>query len=107
MLHSHRVSVLHLASTSKADLPGFYDPCTGYDNYLEIYYLFKGHLHHVVVSDDDDLHLPMKGIFSFFATLVRGLTNSPQKIGRLDFYSRIYITLRPSIYIFYSVEFSL
>eukprot|EP01128_Nolandella_sp_AFSM9_P006561 TRINITY_DN3409_c0_g1_i2.p1 TRINITY_DN3409_c0_g1~~TRINITY_DN3409_c0_g1_i2.p1 ORF type:complete len:438 (+),score=68.97 TRINITY_DN3409_c0_g1_i2:184-1497(+) len=53
-------SALHLGRDSKSTLPGFYDPCTGFDNYLEIYYLFKGELHHVIRKDDDQIDLPLK-----------------------------------------------
>eukprot|EP01125_Pyxidicula_operculata_P019628 TRINITY_DN7126_c0_g1_i1.p1 TRINITY_DN7126_c0_g1~~TRINITY_DN7126_c0_g1_i1.p1 ORF type:complete len:555 (+),score=91.25 TRINITY_DN7126_c0_g1_i1:231-1667(+) len=51
-------SELHLYNTKKSDLPGFYDPCTGYSNYLEIYYEYKEKMYYLLVEDTDEVHLP-------------------------------------------------
>jgi len=50
-------SELHLFSHSKSELPGFYDPCTGHSNYLDIIYSYKFTQHRVIISDDKELHI--------------------------------------------------
>ncbi|KAG9394096.1 protein of unknown function (DUF3395) [Carpediemonas membranifera] len=45
--------------TTKATLPGFYDPCFGVEKGLYIEYSFKGALHAVYYSDHDKVELPM------------------------------------------------
>ena len=57
------LSELHLTAASKANLPGFYLPVASgdpEDAWLEVFYMFEGRLHRVVVSDSEPLHLPMK-----------------------------------------------
>jgi len=51
-------SALHLNSNSKSTLPGFYHPCTGFPNYLDIIYYYKGVQHRVIITDTDELHIP-------------------------------------------------
>ena len=46
---------------SKAWLTGFYDPCIGEPKQLRVRYLFWGRLHEVVINDEDQLKIPIKG----------------------------------------------
>jgi len=50
-------SELHLFCNSKSVLPGFYDPCTGHPNYLDIIYSLKGTQHRVIIADNKELHI--------------------------------------------------
>jgi hypothetical protein len=58
----------------KSDLPGFYDPVTGLENFLEIIYMFKENYHYVVVAEFEEVHLPLEGLC---ATCVLKLTGQP------------------------------
>jgi len=51
-------SQLHLSSTPKSNLLGFYDPCIGELKRLYIRYLFKDKLHEAVFDDSEPLSLP-------------------------------------------------
>jgi len=51
-------SELDLHPKFRLQIPGFYDPCTGQPNNLEVIYTYKGTKHRVIVSDDEHLHLP-------------------------------------------------
>jgi len=53
-------SELHLTLARKSNLPGFYDPVSGFENYLEVWYMFSNALHHVLIRDEEALHLPLK-----------------------------------------------
>jgi DnaJ family protein C protein 11 len=46
---------------SKVWLSGFYDPCIGEPKQLRVRYLFWGRLHEVVINDEDQLKIPVKG----------------------------------------------
>ena len=46
---------------SKSWLTGFYDPCIGEPKQLRVRYLFWGRLHEVVINDEDELKIPIKG----------------------------------------------
>ncbi|KCV67892.1 hypothetical protein H696_05621 [Fonticula alba] len=53
-------SELHLQSTSKAGLSGFYDPCFGEPKKLFIRYLYRDREHRVVIDDGQSLSLPKR-----------------------------------------------
>lgn len=46
--------------TVQSKLVGFFDPCIGEKKSLFIRYVFRGHLHEVVVADLDAVALPMR-----------------------------------------------
>ena len=49
---------LHLFESTKANLPGFYDPALGEDKSLMVQYLYRDRLHSIEVDDDEALLLP-------------------------------------------------
>lgn len=51
-------SRLELLEASKAELPGFYDPCVGEDKHLTVQYFFHSNLHSCTVPDNHALVLP-------------------------------------------------
>lgn len=51
-------SKLILREASKANIPGFYDPCIGERKYLRTKYEFRGLLHEVTVEDFEPLVIP-------------------------------------------------
>ncbi|KAB0343020.1 hypothetical protein FD754_019946 [Muntiacus muntjak] len=51
-------SKLILTETSKAGLPGFYDPCVGEEKNLKVLYQFRGVLHQVMALDSEALRIP-------------------------------------------------
>uniref|UniRef100_T1IL79 J domain-containing protein n=1 Tax=Strigamia maritima TaxID=126957 RepID=T1IL79_STRMM len=51
-------SKLILYETSKAQLPGFYDPCVGEDKSLYVHYLFHNLLHEITVGDNEMIRIP-------------------------------------------------
>ena len=51
-------SKLILQETSKANIPGFYDPCIGERKYLRTKYEFRGLPHEVTVEDFEPLVIP-------------------------------------------------
>ncbi|XP_012678046.1 dnaJ homolog subfamily C member 11 [Clupea harengus] len=51
-------SKLFLAESSKAGLPGFYDPCVGEEKSLKLLYQFRGAMHQVLSGDTEDLRIP-------------------------------------------------
>lgn len=51
-------SELHLFETTKANLPGFYDPALLEDKTIRIRYLYRDRLRDVEVDDDEPLLLP-------------------------------------------------
>lgn len=51
-------SELHLGSYPKHILPGFYDPCTGSPNYLDIYFSLSGQIYRTIIDDKGSLHIP-------------------------------------------------
>ncbi|XP_068172250.1 dnaJ homolog subfamily C member 11-like isoform X2 [Antennarius striatus] len=51
-------SKLILTESSKAGLPGFYDPCVGEDKSLKLLYQFRGVMHQVISADTDPLRIP-------------------------------------------------
>ncbi|XP_075870607.1 dnaJ homolog subfamily C member 11-like [Nelusetta ayraudi] len=51
-------SKLILAESSKAGLPGFYDPCVGEEKSLKLLYQFRGVMHQVISADTDPLRIP-------------------------------------------------
>eukprot|EP00741_Cyanophora_paradoxa_P016252 tig00000197_g15691.t1 len=53
-------SQLHLYPGSKASLLGFYDPAPEKPKFLVVEYKFKGRLHRVSITDDDQLVIPMR-----------------------------------------------
>jgi len=54
-------SQLHIPTSTKSNLVGFYDPCPGEDKHLEVIYLFRNKLHRVVVHDSQPLRAPVQG----------------------------------------------
>lgn len=63
LVEQHTVVLQGGAAASKADLPGFYNPCPlDTDTELSLYvcYQFKGFMHEVLVGDRDMLSIPMK-----------------------------------------------
>ena len=51
-------SMLILHDTSKADIPGFYDPCSGEKKHLRVRYEFRGTPHEVTVDNSEPLVIP-------------------------------------------------
>nr|XP_046240235.1 dnaJ homolog subfamily C member 11-like [Scatophagus argus] len=51
-------SKLILTESSKAGLPGFYDPCVGEEKSLKLLYQFRGVMHQVISADTDPLRIP-------------------------------------------------
>ncbi|XP_077581619.1 dnaJ homolog subfamily C member 11-like [Stigmatopora nigra] len=51
-------SKLILTETSKAGLPGFYDPCVGEEKSLKLLYQFRGVMHQVISPDTEPLRIP-------------------------------------------------
>ncbi|KAK2513556.1 Dnajc11 [Columba guinea] len=51
-------SKLILTESSKAGLPGFYDPCVGEEKSLKVLYQFRGVLHQVMSADNEALRIP-------------------------------------------------
>uniref|UniRef100_A0A3Q1BZX6 J domain-containing protein n=1 Tax=Amphiprion ocellaris TaxID=80972 RepID=A0A3Q1BZX6_AMPOC len=51
-------SKLILTETSKAGLPGFYDPCVGEEKSLKLLYQFRGVMHQVISADTEPLRIP-------------------------------------------------
>ncbi|XP_077386729.1 dnaJ homolog subfamily C member 11 isoform X2 [Festucalex cinctus] len=51
-------SKLILTETSKAGLPGFYDPCVGEEKGLKLLYQFRGVMHQVICADTEPLRIP-------------------------------------------------
>ncbi|XP_051932483.1 dnaJ homolog subfamily C member 11-like isoform X3 [Hippocampus zosterae] len=51
-------SKLILTETSKAGLPGFYDPCVGEEKSLKLLYQFRGVMHQVISADTESLRIP-------------------------------------------------
>ncbi|XP_076610669.1 dnaJ homolog subfamily C member 11-like [Chaetodon auriga] len=51
-------SKLILTESSKAGLPGFYDPCVGEEKSLKLLYQFRGVMHQVISADTDSLRIP-------------------------------------------------
>lgn len=51
-------SKLILHETSKANIPGFYDPCIGERKYLRVRYEFRGLSHEVTVENSEPLVIP-------------------------------------------------
>ncbi|XP_068598743.1 dnaJ homolog subfamily C member 11-like [Brachionichthys hirsutus] len=51
-------SKLILTESSKAGLPGFYDPCVGEEKSLKLLYQFRGAMHQVISADTDPLRIP-------------------------------------------------
>ncbi|XP_072035255.1 LOW QUALITY PROTEIN: dnaJ homolog subfamily C member 11-like [Amphiura filiformis] len=51
-------SKLLLTDVSKANLPGFYDPCLGEDKSLRVRYQFRQGLHECTVTDKEPLRIP-------------------------------------------------
>ncbi|XP_035243397.1 dnaJ homolog subfamily C member 11 [Anguilla anguilla] len=51
-------SKLILTETSKAGLPGFYDPCVGEEKGLKLLYQFRGVMHQVLSGDTEPLRIP-------------------------------------------------
>lgn len=47
-------------SKSKADIPGFYDPCPGVAKSLYIQYRFRDKLHETTVPDEEPIRLPLQ-----------------------------------------------
>lgn len=47
-------------SKTKADIPGFYDPCPGVNKSLYIQYRFRNQLHETTVQDDEPIRLPLQ-----------------------------------------------
>mmetsp|Transcript_129337 Transcript_129337/g.241947 ORF Transcript_129337/g.241947 Transcript_129337/m.241947 type:complete len:364 (-) Transcript_129337:81-1172(-) len=63
LVEQHTVVLQGGAAASKADLPGFYNPCpleTDTELSLYVCYEFKGHMHEVLVGDHDMLSLPLR-----------------------------------------------
>lgn len=53
-------SKLILHESSKANIPGFYDPCIGEKKHLRVRYEFRGDLHEVTVRDSEPLIIPRR-----------------------------------------------
>ena len=53
-------SKLILHENTKANIPGFYDPCLGEKKHLRVRYEFRGALHEVTVSNSEPLIIPRK-----------------------------------------------
>uniref|UniRef100_A0A8C4E4G2 DnaJ (Hsp40) homolog, subfamily C, member 11b n=1 Tax=Dicentrarchus labrax TaxID=13489 RepID=A0A8C4E4G2_DICLA len=51
-------SKLILTESSKAGLPGFYDPCVGEEKSLKLLYQFRGVMHQVISADIESLRIP-------------------------------------------------
>jgi len=51
-------SEIHLGAFSKFLLPGFYDPCTGHPNYLEVYFSLSGLPYRTIIDEKAPLHIP-------------------------------------------------
>ncbi|KAJ8264862.1 hypothetical protein COCON_G00139610 [Conger conger] len=51
-------SKLILTETTKAGLPGFYDPCMGEEKSLKVLYQFRGVMHQVLSRDTEALRIP-------------------------------------------------
>uniref|UniRef100_A0A3Q3G345 DnaJ homolog subfamily C member 11 n=1 Tax=Labrus bergylta TaxID=56723 RepID=A0A3Q3G345_9LABR len=51
-------SKLILTESSKAGLPGFYDPCVGEEKSLKLLYQFRGVMHQVISADTEPLRIP-------------------------------------------------
>ena len=60
-------STLSITDASKAQLPGFYDPCMGEDKKLFIKYKFSDKLHQVLVEDNEPVLIPSKGMLPFIS----------------------------------------
>lgn len=53
-------SKLILHENSKANIPGFYDPCVGEKKYLRVQYEFRGTPHEVTVENSEPLIIPRR-----------------------------------------------
>uniref|UniRef100_UPI0037E86314 dnaJ homolog subfamily C member 11-like n=1 Tax=Semicossyphus pulcher TaxID=241346 RepID=UPI0037E86314 len=51
-------SKLILTESSKAGLPGFFDPCVGEEKSLKLLYQFRGVMHQVISADIEPLRIP-------------------------------------------------
>lgn len=51
-------SKLILRESSKANIPGFYDPCIGEKKYLRVKYEFRGMTHEVTIENSEPLVIP-------------------------------------------------
>lgn len=47
-------------SKTKADIPGFYDPCPGVSKSLYIQYRFRNQQHEATIEDDEPIRLPLQ-----------------------------------------------
>ncbi|XP_067945948.1 dnaJ homolog subfamily C member 11-like [Watersipora subatra] len=60
--HQVKDSSLRIPSdVSKAEMPGFYDPCCGEAKQLYIRYKFHNKLHHVTLADKEPISIPKQG----------------------------------------------
>ncbi|XP_067947204.1 dnaJ homolog subfamily C member 11-like [Watersipora subatra] len=60
--HQVKDSSLRIPSdVSKAEMPGFYDPCCGEAKKLYIRYKFHNKLHHVTLADKEPISIPKQG----------------------------------------------
>ena len=53
-------SKLILRESSKANIPGFYDPCIGEKKYLRVQYEFRGTPHEVTIDNSEPLIIPRR-----------------------------------------------
>ncbi|KAI3370273.1 hypothetical protein L3Q82_025055 [Scortum barcoo] len=63
-------SKLILTESSKAGLPGFYDPCVGEEKSLKLLYQFRGVMHQVISSDTESLRIPKQCQYAAALSLV-------------------------------------
>lgn len=82
-----RDSRLKLQKSSKAQLPGFYDPCVGEPKVLRIDYMYRDVSYTVEIKDEQELRLP-NGEWSGEQLVLRWFTN------RLNIFFRTFQMIR-------------
>lgn len=48
---------------------GFYDPCPGDQKQLRIRYMFKNKMHQILINEEEELVIPLKGALPFSSML--------------------------------------
>ncbi|XP_061641849.1 dnaJ homolog subfamily C member 11 isoform X2 [Phyllopteryx taeniolatus] len=84
-------SKLILTESSKAGLPGFYDPCVGEQKGLKLLYQFRGVMHQVICADTEPLRIPKQCVL---------LTSAAASLSGQQKSSTLNVTFQPTSKLF-------